>query len=323
MVKSKKNKSTGGSKKVIETALKNKTLDLSSYIKGKDLSTKIKSKIDNELKSVPINCSKLYGMKDMMDDYITHKTPSLNKLKSDLTHKYDSNCSEFETKRVSNRNNMLEQILSDDGAEGDDSLNVLNNLTKGGKRSYKRRRRKNRTIRKKQRGGQNKAVNTNTANQVVNTNTAKQGVDANTAKQGVDANTANQALETNSNTANQVVNTNTANQVVNTNTANQALETNSNTANQGVNTNTAKQGVDANTANKVFNEGGGDECTGMFFWKKCGKDTEKNGFVDNIVNKVTDFFYPKDDTITNQNTFGQILTGGSKKRRKRKRKTKK
>ena len=62
---------------------------------------------------------------------------------------------------------------------------------------------------------------------------------------------------------------------------------------------------------------------GMFFWKKCGKDTEKNGFVDNIVNKVTDFFYPKDDTITNQNTFGQILTGGSKKRRKRKRKTKK
>ena len=284
MVKSKKNKSTGGSKQVIETSLKNKTLDLSSYIKGKDLSKKIKSKIDNELKSVPINCSKLYGMKDMMDDYITHKTPSLNKLKSDLTHKYDSNCSEFETKRVSNRNNMLEQILSDDGAEGDDSLNVLNNLTKGGKRSYKRRRRKNRTIRKKQRGGQNKAVNTNTT-----TNT----------------------------------NTNTANQVVNTNTANQALETNSNTANQVVNTNTAKQGVDANTANKVFNEGGGDECTGMFFWKKCGKDTEKNGFVDNIVNKVTDFFYPKDDTITNQNTFGQILTGGSKKRRKRKRKTKK
>ena len=44
MVKSKKNKSTGGSKQVIETSLKNKTLDLSSYIKGKDLSTKIKSK---------------------------------------------------------------------------------------------------------------------------------------------------------------------------------------------------------------------------------------------------------------------------------------
>ena len=167
MVKSKKNKSKGGSKQEVETALKNKTLDLSSYIKGNDLSKKIKSKIDNELKSVPINCSKLYGMKDMMDDYITHKTPSLNKLKSDLTHKYDSNCSEFETKRVSNRNNMLEQILSDDGAEGDDSLNVLNNLTKGGKRSYKRRRRKNRTIRKKQRGGQNKAVNTNTTTIII------------------------------------------------------------------------------------------------------------------------------------------------------------
>ena len=317
MVKSKKNKSKGGSKQEVETALKNKTLDLSSYIKGNDLSKKIKSKIDNELKSVPINCSKLYGMKDMIDDYITHKTPSLNKLKSDLTHKYDSNCSEFETKRVSNRNNMLEQILSDDGAEGDDSLNLLNNLTKGGKRSYKRRRRKNRTIRKKQRGGQNKAVNTNTT---TNTNT-------NTANQVVNTNTANQALETNSNTANQGVNTNTAKQGVdtNTNTVNQILDANTNTVNQTLdtNTNTVNQPLDANTVNKVVNEGGGDECTGMFFWKKCGKDTEKNGFVDNIVNKVTDFFYPKDDTITNQNTFGQILTGGSKKRRKRKRKTKK
>ena len=89
MAKIRKKKTIGGSKKTIESAIKNKSLDLSSFNKGKVLSKKIKSKINDELNSNPINCSKLYSMKDMADDHLNHDNVEINKLKSDLREKYD------------------------------------------------------------------------------------------------------------------------------------------------------------------------------------------------------------------------------------------